>query len=1140
VATFDGILKSGGFPGAYIFHITGMPWAATNSPELKAYLDADSAPAVGLKRKLFGIVNTTPDPAAVQILNILDDDVGSQTIRYGEDLGINVGPWRVKLKADNPSGFDWDGGGAFTPSGILGLTWQPNEYESGAYWGVLQKDLEPATTGTPPVVTLKWAADGRDFGLKTWLTNNWGGAAYTTPSDLWVGSTCVRPYTAVTTTTGEAENFHYVDCYTSIWNTPNEAIPAFKDDQNIIVSNYPQGIAGMHAYLYGVEMAPDGTVNSGTQPFTLAQGRVKPGTKDNGAGTWTLSMSGLTDQLKLKATGRRFSASLAKYQFNINNNSGYLDSGSGVGRDHAVHLYVIESDASTVGYTAKEIDISASTYQNYDTLDEVGDAIVARMNADATLGGVYRWQNGDIVLESGATFVAVAGVIPWILGCGYVHWQDLERYCDNAFNTQGNPDFKPPLQDSTAPLTFRPFVNNSAGTNIFRPAVGPMMPFYIRDLDDGGSNTWDAGTEKLVRNACWSPYFIQFDLRDVADGETPSQFPLNASLPGGTRTVTMSADPDEGVLEAGKRVAFGPPFNDTQQRWGLVDAYTAGNTTFTLDTVNSIDGYVKYMPWGMSWSQGLAYALTEDAAYQDAFNDVANAAGVPVLVGGNGRRGTGETVIDDSNVFGTAQGVASQYNLDDPYAITDVTTVRSSTPVRLIRDLLGASGITGTGLSTAIKQTDTADLVDRGQYNHLERIDWTALQTIVDESGLSDCDYTIKVREDNSISDKLDFDVMSLLNQVALTHGGRMVWEWNETERCHRIGFKKLQPDTLAQARLSGREILSGEVLAMAPSTGTDGEQWIYSTIKAEYQRQDGGTQTFNTKNRNGRARHIAKDRTLSFSDNMTLLPTDNQSTTDELTRRFAGYQQLYSVPKYTHNLPTTLSALRRVEVGKSCLFTSEAALDRGAGKRNNGTMLGEVRALTINLGGSPSLMVELTTDPIQRTGIAPSVYVTTYTATGTTVEVTGLATDPANNDFGDPGDAVLTDIAYFGCFDNIDGTLTARDCSCTDYAVTIFERNTSALYFDPAYLYASQNVWRGTVNVTAADIAAGTCTITLEDANQFPASGTDMVMIFSDRADANTQTCQTDLYGYLGQVANGARCTDSAAATHPAITVGL
>ena len=1150
MSTFDSILKSGSFPGAYVFHIAGMPWAATNSPALKVYLDAGGATATALKKKMFGIKDGSENPPAVEILSILDNDIGSQRIDFGQDKGIRVGDWSVKLKGDNGAGFSWNNGGAFVPHGILGLTWQPafdytdpDGSQYGAAWSVLYDDAKPGTAATPNAFTLKWPQE-KDFGLKGWLDDNWNGGSYDKPCDLWCSNSCWRAFgepTAVGST-------HYsVSVYSGIYNTPNEWVHAVREEQNIYVTNYPQSINGQPAYLYAVELDADGNVNSGTTPFTLRTGRVKPGTRDNGSGTWTVGCTGATDQLKVKAQAPRFTGHMRKYHFNDND----LEV-----RSHAYHMWICESSNGSVEYKSKEVTLSTTNgHVIYDTADDLRDAVKTALDAltvAGTLSGTYEWKNGDLVLDSGADWAVVGGIVPWVLGIGYIHWADMERWIDSVFSLAGNPEFEPWTDDANTPIIGGERVRNAGDSaDVFRFFGGPMLKAYLR-TDDGVGYSWEpsGSGQKLVRNFAYSPYFVQYDLNDsyrYSPFRPYPQVPQTSNVDATRKVDIQGTIGNLGGLEDDSLLAFGPPFTDTKQRFSLLEDSTAARTYLEIGSFDGYDGYMSNAPWGMAWASLLADALQDNQDYIEAFNDVANSSYDPIRFNSSSSRQARPALTSvTTSTVGAAADVVQTYYMGDPFAITDCTTVRSTSPVSLLKDLLGDKDVASTGISSAIKQTNTTDLVDRGQYNHLEMIDWTALQTIVNEAGLDGAEYTLKLRDPEATDadvDNLDFDIVDLLQAVALTHGGRMVWEWNETKRSYRIGFISEGGESLAQARVKGQVIESGEVLLDAPSSGVDGGDWYYATISTELQRQDGGTEKFNVKNRDGRISHTLKDKAFKYTDQMTLLPTFNTSARAELERRYADYQQLFARVQYKHTLPVKLSAMRRIEAGKSVIFSADAALDRVQGKRNNGAMLGQVRGINVNLGGKPSVNVDLIVSPGKDYGIGPSLYISNpVQGVGNSYTVSGLSDDPADNKFGNPGDAVLTDLCYFACLDNIDGTLTDRGCGCGDYAITIFERGTDTLQWDPTYSLGAQNVFRGTIQVNSADLTG--CTFEIggnDDAfNTVNGDNGEWVIVFSNRDDSNLVSGQTNYYGWLGKLTSGGRCEDSGGNKHPAIKVSL
>jgi hypothetical protein len=186
--TLDDICQSGSFCNAFVYHICGMPWAATNSLELKAHLDAAGPTSTLLRRKMFG----GESHFDVQILPILQHELGPQRIEYSEEKGITVGGWSVRLSSD-PSGFVWQNGTNMEQWGVIGLDWQPETNAPGASHTVLAADVVPNLADN--TVTLTWPL-GQDVGIKAWLDSKWTGSAYSENLYLYSSSSCFRPTAA--------------------------------------------------------------------------------------------------------------------------------------------------------------------------------------------------------------------------------------------------------------------------------------------------------------------------------------------------------------------------------------------------------------------------------------------------------------------------------------------------------------------------------------------------------------------------------------------------------------------------------------------------------------------------------------------------------------------------------------------------------------------------------------------------------------------------------------------------------------------------------------------------------------------------------------------------------------------------------
>jgi hypothetical protein len=1106
-----------------------MPWAATNSPDLKAFLDADGAAAILLKKAMFGTRDAAANKADPQILTILDNDLGSQRVSYTEDKGLDVGGWGVKLHAENASGFTWTGGGTMTGWGILGLGWQPDRTTPGAAWSVLSRNLDPQTTA-PLYVDLYWPEE-KDNGLYSLLDTSWNGSSYDDECDLWVGSTCLRPYLSASLSNGE----YTVRCHPTMWNTPNEFIAKTVSDQNIFVTNYPQSITGMTANLFGVQMDSSGALTSGVVPFTLRTGKVKPGSRDNGAGVWSINVGGFTDQFKVRPNRQRLEAHIKGYHFNTQDATGYYTAAftSGDFR-HAPHLTIVETYVggglpTTSDVTELEIDLTTNDYAEYDTIEEIQQAAITRIQVvDSTGTGALNCaynlrDDGQLVYESpvstGDYEVHVYGIVPFVVGWGYVYTKTAQKYFTDLLGGNDPDCFWPlPRGQGSSPAGYM---------SVTPSGVLPDDKYYMR-LDEVGADKLNEGAEskEYFKNRCTCAYFYQYDL-SLVDSYSTAAAPWSAWMLGIPKPIPKfdNASPLQRIaytnqgdvaIAAGDLLQFGPTFGE-YARTATVDSVTS--THFT-----TVDDEMLGAPWAFYWPKGLQDAISNDSGWleemAEKLTDYAQ-------------------VIDQrtsdyawENAPDNLDTLLAGYDIGDPFVIRDVSAVESGTASWIFRSLLGDDAF-DVGLPKSSLITYINDVTDRGQQNNLGLINFDGIDTVINNSPIIGAKFQLKPG-DNSNREQT-YSVLEMLNHLMLTHGGRMVWKWSETKRSWFLDFEQEGSDSIAIASNNSRRVAAGEVQNVN-QTGTIGGDWYYSKLSATYKQDNGNDVKINAKLQDSRIRNMTADKTINIKDDMTVVPSNNLGdVTSDMVEWFSSLLFGWSFVQYQHTLQLTLRPSARLAVGSGAIFNSAPIPDRSTGRRNTGDVYGEVRGMTTNLGARPHLSVDIVVDPLKRLGWAPTIVIDTFTRSGTTIEATGISTNAAANIWGVPSG--LTDLAYFGCFEvGADGVVAAKSgCTCGDYAITLLEKDTDALYYDVAGAYANQNVWRGTVNVTAADIAAGTCTIELENANNFD-NLKDYVMIFSHRGDANLQTCQTDLYGWLGDSSN--QVTDSASAKSTPILV--
>lgn len=245
--TLNKTLLSGNLPNAYVWHVCGYPWAVTNSPHCKAWLDSGAANPIQMRKYLFGEVESCTGTYSANDVEVLVslEDIGAWTVDYDEGKGLHCGQWSVKIGGQ--WNFKWPFWSTFSHFGLPGLDWQPNQYTTGAAWSVVGFDFCPDDDDF--TFDLSWPVD-RDFGLKAYVDSAYIGSTLTYPRYLWTSQSCVVPIG--TAALNAAETHYVVECRGCQFNTPRELVRASVDYQTVLLTNYPQGIAGNTARLYGL------------------------------------------------------------------------------------------------------------------------------------------------------------------------------------------------------------------------------------------------------------------------------------------------------------------------------------------------------------------------------------------------------------------------------------------------------------------------------------------------------------------------------------------------------------------------------------------------------------------------------------------------------------------------------------------------------------------------------------------------------------------------------------------------------------------------------------------------------------------------------------------------------------------------
>jgi hypothetical protein len=477
--------------------------------------------------------------------------------------------------------------------------------------------------------------------------------------------------------------------------------------------------------------------------------------------------------------------------------------------------------------------------------------------------------------------------------------------------------------------------------------------------------------------------------------------------------------------------------------------------------------------------------------------------------------------------------------LDDPFRVAMPGVVSSDSAVALFQAITGIDSPSIT-IPRIYQITGIRNIHDRGDTSvYRGLIDWTAMANVISSSGVDGVTYRLPVETDEQTG-LARIDVLQMLQQVCLTHGVRMSWEYREAQKAHVLTFVPMSTPTVSASLLLGRAFSDAHIVAGRWS-GVSGDEWRYNRILAKYIRADGGEDDYDVRLQDRRVSFAGNAKTLQISDECTILPATASEQRTVLAERFVAYLRHLSQVRTLQTVPLALTSYASVAVGQGAAIDWKPLLDRRTGRRNNGFVSGQIVGAEYSLGGSPGVSVRFACG-VQHVGISPTLECTYDSLAG---DVATLTFSRSTKKYGSLG-VHLNDAAYFDCIDYDDstGAAVARGCSCGDYAVAIFEANTPVLTFDAAYSEAGQNVWMGRASVAVADgdltSGSGTIDIELDDTNNFStvaSNNGEFIVVYAPRDDADLQPCQTLYYGWLGDAAGNAE--DSSGGLSRSLMVG-
>jgi hypothetical protein len=197
----------------------------------------------------------------VQVLPILNHDLGGQRIRYDDSKGLEVGGWSPKVRTGD-CGYTWSLDTEPTHiSGLLGCDWQPVISTSGVKSAVLSRDFKPGSASTP-TADLYWSVSS-DNGLKAKIDARIGANEVY----LWCDSSCLAvtdaDATVVKTTTDGLE--YYTECTARQFGTPMQTLlrNTIDSQSNTYITTVPMSMVAQH---YILEMLPYTISGAATPP----------------------------------------------------------------------------------------------------------------------------------------------------------------------------------------------------------------------------------------------------------------------------------------------------------------------------------------------------------------------------------------------------------------------------------------------------------------------------------------------------------------------------------------------------------------------------------------------------------------------------------------------------------------------------------------------------------------------------------------------------------------------------------------------------------------------------------------------------------------------------------------------------------
>lgn len=1136
---FKGWIGAGGGEIAALYHIAGLPWAATTHQSvIDALSNRANADVQAYLEELFGdaTLNSITPAHLVQITPTLSAKLGKQDLKFDDGKGVSGGDWAVSLsRGDNGLTYDYrtDNTAGSTPPGIYaGLELMEDTlYDATIVRATLAANYDPQTD-----TTIEFGGEGA-VELAALIDANDADSKLTY---LWAGTCCVAVYKQ------DTQGDHYqAEVVPGVWRSPwQRLMMSVAEGGTTLLANAPHaGAVGANGVLWLIRLDASGaivdiaTASTTGRPVMFRCGPISnnPTFEVDEIRVQHKHWLGWLDASVPKAeiTGR-----LKGYRF-CRQSQLMTDM---FGQIQMPHLVFYEWNSVGGAYQEVQIwlhdedgnEIAAGESISFDDIEDLCTAALASMDFDGGLANTYQGEVGKLEIVDAVDNHTywVTGPVAWVLGWGMASPTDMAHLTthndDGAYDWQW---YSSPARQGWAPVLDPSWVIDDYVMPAFNAPgryrnIRPSSPysysyafvpqFYFLELPPAD---YYYGWNWTVDGAAaigWNPILAQPLIADdlpVDDWGNPVTFPPEYGVRRVVckmRPIIMDAGADPGTPDPGD---YRLKFDDDTTPDDLIqgDKLTLGHEEVHAN--NPV---------------AAPYAV-------EVFTEIASSGYdylVPVVVAPNVWDGTVVPVFrvgySDDWITRWGSALCAWPLSSDPWAPRLESDVSSETLTELMMGILYADG-TNTGSYTPASVPAKRQLswvpdafggdgeTWGGVSNFRRLVDWRKLEIY---SGTTWTSATWALQTGSKIN------VMEALTACLLTHGVRPIWEYSESQRAWWLTFRPTGVISQAYAQQRGRVITDAHVTAAKEVREVWGNTWLYNGARllCNYAGDDAGIDlsvTIET----GRAVIAAGAETLKIDDPLTQLPaTLYTADLATLLARLYSLTYRYAIAYPTTEIETTIAALTDVGCGSEISLTSDLAYNpytAARGVEKIGAMITQCGVDITDKRAAISLTLRVA--PFGQVGISPSLDLasTDYTRVTTTITVTGYSILATANNYADPAGG-LTDLQTFGQFiyDESTGEVAYESQGDTDgQRVRVITANAEAYY----YTGAGQNVWLGTLKGSATDlltyadaVANGDFRIVLDSANNFPGSPVDVVVIYAPRDDASIQPSQ-HVFGWLG-----------------------